>query len=127
MTVECPRCFTTVLPMKDGICPACRKNLNTSTALSSKMTAVAISVDEELPPFCAMCGKDAGIVGEMGGGWVGRGGDHMYSMKIRLPFCQVCMNSNEVRLMNIDAENYQAKVLVSKAFAEKLKERRASG
>src|SRR5262245_23052765 len=50
--VECPHCYTTVLPSVAGKCPACLENVRGKI---SRFTAVDIEQDAKLPNRCYLC------------------------------------------------------------------------
>jgi hypothetical protein len=55
--VECPHCYSKVLPMSDGRCPSCQKD--TREAKKEALTKVQIGPDTHLPDVCVLCGTDA--------------------------------------------------------------------
>jgi endogenous inhibitor of DNA gyrase (YacG/DUF329 family) len=42
ITVECPHCDTLVLPTKDNICPACRKNIEDTHDVHTDMASLGV-------------------------------------------------------------------------------------
>jgi hypothetical protein len=58
MVIDCPHCFTKVIPKPDGSCPACQGNTRESSA-STEHSAVRIAHGTELPPICCGCGQPA--------------------------------------------------------------------
>ena len=57
MIVECPHCFTTVTPSRDGVCPACRKCIHDADGTSSDKSALSVRCGSNLPPYCCGCGE----------------------------------------------------------------------
>ncbi|THB66069.1 MAG: hypothetical protein D6B27_07295 [Gammaproteobacteria bacterium] len=58
MIVECPHCFNRVSRREDGICLACRKNVNDVNEENRNLSAVSIVEEQDFPDFCIICGKD---------------------------------------------------------------------
>lgn len=56
--VECPHCYTRVMPSSSGICPACQKNINERPALPD-MTQELIDTRWRPPAICMICGEPA--------------------------------------------------------------------
>ncbi len=58
MPVECPHCYTTVMPSPAGVCPACRGDTRKPGA-DPDTTALRVAQGEDLPPICCVCGGPA--------------------------------------------------------------------
>lgn len=56
MVVDCPHCFTKVIPKPDGTCPACQRNTQDGHARPDH-SAVRVAHNAELPPLCCGCGQ----------------------------------------------------------------------
>lgn len=54
--VECPHCYTRVLPNRAGTCPACGRDVNDTTGVDPTRTSVGIETNTLLPPVCSGCG-----------------------------------------------------------------------
>ena len=56
MLIDCPHCYTRIVPMSDGCCPACRKNTRETTGADLSRTSIRVSQGDVLPPVCCDCG-----------------------------------------------------------------------
>ncbi len=56
MIVECPHCYTNVLPSREGQCPACRNNVHDAPKADPSKTSLTVRHGAELPSFCCGCG-----------------------------------------------------------------------
>jgi hypothetical protein len=57
MATECPHCFRTVIPLKDGTCPACRQNAKQPPAFPQGLEALWIGEKVKLPDVRCTCGE----------------------------------------------------------------------
>lgn len=57
MIIECPHCYTRVMPGPEGECPACRKNTRDTAGTDPAKTAMSIPNQASLPPVCCECGR----------------------------------------------------------------------
>jgi hypothetical protein len=57
MATECPHCFRTVIPLKDGMCPSCRQNVREAPAFAQGLEAIWIGEKARLPELCCTCGE----------------------------------------------------------------------
>ena len=55
--VECPHCYTHVVPTSEGECPACRKNIHDVADTDPARTSISIPHSSQLPPNCCHCGR----------------------------------------------------------------------
>jgi hypothetical protein len=58
MVIDCPHCFTKVIPKPDGSCPACQGNTRVSRARPD-YSACRVGHNAPLPPICCGCGQAA--------------------------------------------------------------------
>lgn len=56
--VECPHCYTHMMPSPQGECPSCRKNIHDAGNADPARTAVSIRHLAELPQNCCDCGRE---------------------------------------------------------------------
>jgi len=59
MAVDCPHCFTYVVPKADGHCPACQQDTRDVGAWEREHTTVVIGEHSHLPEICCDCGVPA--------------------------------------------------------------------
>ena len=57
MASECPHCLRTIIPLKDGMCPACRQNVREAPAFAQGLEAIWIGDKVKLPELCCTCGE----------------------------------------------------------------------
>ena len=57
MIVECPHCYSKVMPSVSGECPSCRHNIHDLQDVEPEKTALTISSCDRLPPVCCDCGN----------------------------------------------------------------------
>lgn len=55
--VECPHCYTKVIPLANNICPACRNDMSDLEDVDPNRLAFVIRESEELPSFCFSCNR----------------------------------------------------------------------
>jgi hypothetical protein len=53
--VECPHCFTRVIPKADGLCPACQQDTRQSGEAADR-ALIRVAQGDVLPPVCCDCG-----------------------------------------------------------------------
>lgn len=56
MIIECPHCFTKVIPKIDDSCPSCRKNVNIRSSNSINYQLLNVSERNRFPDICFKCG-----------------------------------------------------------------------
>jgi hypothetical protein len=55
--VECPHCYTDVLPMADGRCPSCLADTSAQSAEDGRFTKASLRHQAKwLPAVCVVCG-----------------------------------------------------------------------
>ncbi len=57
MLMQCPHCFTKVMPKGDGSCPACHKATQDAKETSPTRRSLRLSQGESLPGICCDCGE----------------------------------------------------------------------
>jgi hypothetical protein len=57
MLINCPHCYTRIVPKSDGSCPACQKNTQDTTGLDVSRTSIHVSQGDILPAVCCDCGQ----------------------------------------------------------------------
>lgn len=139
--VECPHCYTRVLPSAAGQCPACGKNTR-DPRLGSALPRTKTTIREgaSLPAICYNCGTptdrmttirrrwqaagDSWIVRAMAfwvaPGWIllswllGRSPRH--TMRVRLPECVSCSQVSTPTVEHTDFGTGEITLLVHKGF-----------
>jgi hypothetical protein len=57
MLIDCPHCYTRVIPKADGCCPACQNDTRDVAGLDTSRTTIRVSQGDILPPICCECGQ----------------------------------------------------------------------
>lgn len=55
--VECPHCYTKILPLVDNTCPACQGDLSNLVGVDPNRVSFLIYESEELPSYCYSCNQ----------------------------------------------------------------------
>lgn len=55
--MECPHCYTKILPLADNTCPACQGDLSSLAGVNPNKVSFLIHESEELPLCCYSCGQ----------------------------------------------------------------------
>jgi hypothetical protein len=55
MLVECPHCFTRVLPRPDGQCPSCQQSTQSIRDADRESVTVIVRENSQMPDFCCTC------------------------------------------------------------------------
>ena len=53
--VECPHCYTRVLPNRAGTCPSCARDVNDTHGADPTRTSLSIETNTLLPAVCSQC------------------------------------------------------------------------
>ena len=53
--IECPHCYTRVLPNAAGTCPSCAGDVNDTYGTDPTRTSLSIETNTLLPPLCSQC------------------------------------------------------------------------
>jgi hypothetical protein len=56
MLIDCPHCYTRVVPKVDGTCPACQKDTNDLAGADLSRTSIRVGQGDVLPSVCCDCG-----------------------------------------------------------------------
>lgn len=55
--IECPHCYTKILPLAGNTCPACQGDLSSLVGVNPNKVSFLIHESEELPLCCYSCGQ----------------------------------------------------------------------
>lgn len=55
--VECPHCYTKILPLADNTCPACQGDLSNLDGVDPNRVSFLVHESEELPSYCYSCNQ----------------------------------------------------------------------
>ncbi len=142
--VECPHCYTRVLPSRSGQCPACGKNTK-DAPLGSALPRTKITIREgtRLPAICYNCGTPTNRMKTIRQGWQGAGDSWIgravalimlilapfwvllwwlgrsprpSSMRIRLPECAACSRASTPNVEHTDFGAGEVTLVVHRDF-----------
>lgn len=147
MFVECPHCYTMVIPTANNICPACRKDFSDQRDTNPNLTSIIIQNKSALPPYCYWCGSATERYVmvhqkvEIGGGSAieklvlsyinfrrslyGMQSEQMegkkYDFAIKLPQCEQCAQKNgKPEPSYVDLEGKTMTFTVHKSFKDRV-------
>jgi hypothetical protein len=141
MIVECPHCYTRVIPIENDTCPSCHKNVLEIKNIKQHLTSIAIKESSALPKYCCQCNlptnrfvtvKESVKTGDVN--LLLRlmvfifspililftEGDNRRSMKVKMPQCSQCARKSGLKPLHVDFENYQMTFVVHKEFRERV-------
>ncbi len=152
LMVECPHCYTDVLPMADGHCPSCSADLSLAKAESNWFTKVSLPHQAgALPNVCIVCGMPTerrtrfyqkarneryGANPAQGGGGIGLAltwlfdyvsGKMHQEICLDVPQCDECNQKGRgIRVKHVDFERRVATFIVHQNFNRALEARRVA-
>jgi hypothetical protein len=136
-TVECPHCYTRVLPMENNICPACKMDMSDTYDVDPQLVSLTVRESDDLPPYCYLCNsytdRYVKIVGDTGTLLdkslsavvslvvpilkIEEGTSNVF---VRLPQCETCAELEEPSPIHVDYENQAMTFVVNKGFKERV-------
>ena len=139
ITVACPHCYTRVLPTKDNICPACRRNISDIRDVNPDMTSLTVKESQELPPYCYLCSsyteryvllegdkesflnRSIRMLGSiMVPHRVHQTDEGTTNVFIHLPQCETCAELEEPTPVYVDYDSQSMTFVVHKKFRERV-------
>ena len=145
--LDCPHCYTKIIPMASGVCPSCSGDTKDRSGYDPDLTVVMIREKQDLPERCLICGQTSSkqhaltfqsepdhlantgqtlfglLLLFVGGlGFVKTGGGHKHEVTLHIPLCTMdaCKSSERLQPRQLDAENFRAKFLAHRRFADAL-------
>ncbi len=136
-TVECPHCYTRVLPMENNICPACKKNMSDTHDVNTELVSLTVRESDDLPPYCYLCNsytdRYVKVVGDQGTALDSSLGavvsllvptrkieENTSNVFVRLPQCEVCTEREEPSPLYVDYDHQTMTFIVHKGFRERV-------
>jgi len=145
VTIECPHCYTRVIPVGSNTCPSCRKNIGDTRDTNPTLTSMVIGESSLLPNQCYQCNaattrlvtirESAGFQGENFFAHViifvlgvlspgiallaGTGQGTRRLLKIKMPQCENCGKIRKPKPAHVNFETYQVRFIVHKDFRER--------
>lgn len=138
--VECPHCYTRVLPIKNNICPACRMDMSDMDGVDPNMVSLIVHESEQLPYHCYLCDVYTDRFVKLEGDkesslekglrlfgllltppWKWRTDEFTANVYIYLPQCESCAELEDPSPLHVDYENQTMTFVVHKKFKERIR------
>ncbi len=137
ITVECPHCYTRVLPMENNICPACKMDMSDTHDIDPRLVSLVIRESDDLPPYCYSCNsyteRYVKVVGDKGtlldqsfGSVVSlfvprrKIEENTSNVFVRLPQCELCAEAGEPSPLYVDYINQNMTFIVNIDFKKRV-------
>ncbi len=137
ITVECPHCYTRVLPMENNICPACKMDMSDTHDVDPTRVSLIVWESDDLPPYCYSCNsyteRYVKVVGDKGtlldsslGSVVSlfmprrKIEENTSNVFVSLPQCELCAEAGDPSPLNVDYENQNMTFIVNTGFKERV-------
>jgi hypothetical protein len=127
--VECPHCYTNILPHADNTCPACQGDLSSLVGVNPNKVSFLIHESEELPSYCYSCnqyteqevrvsGDQESILSRFLTGDVSP--EETSNVVIFLPQCKLCAEIEDPEPVEVDYENQTMTFAVHTGFRDRI-------
>ena len=127
--IECPHCYTKVIPLANNICPACRNDMSDLEGVDPNQVSLSIHESEELPSFCYSCNMYTERYIRVSGDkesdlevlLFGRSSPEATSnVIINLPQCEQCSEIDEPKPVDVDYDHQKMTFVVHREFRERV-------
>jgi len=133
--VECPHCFTMVLPKPGNICPACQSDIEDLTDIDQNFVSLVIQESEELPSNCHTCfaytdrtvrvsgDKESAldnVVYFLFSGFRRLTAEDTSNVIIDIPQCDRCGEQNDPEPIKVDYANQTMTFVVQRMFRNRV-------
>lgn len=126
--VECPHCYTKIMPLADNTCPACQGDLSNLVGVDPNKVSFLIHESEELPMYCYSCnqyteqevrisGDQESILSKFLTGDISP--DQTSNVIIFLPQCESCAEIEDPEPVEVDYENQTMTFVVHTGFRDR--------
>ncbi len=127
--MECPHCFTKILPHADNTCPACQGDLSSLAGVNPNKVSFLIHESEELPLCCYSCGQyteqevrvsgdQESILSKFFMGDISP--EETSNVVIFLPQCQFCAEIEDPEPVEVDYDNQTMTFSVHTRFRDQV-------
>lgn len=127
--MECPHCFTKILPHADNTCPACQGDLSSLAGVNPNKVSFLIHESEELPFCCYSCGQyteqevrvsgdQESILSKFFMGDISP--EETSNVVIFLPQCQFCAEIEDPEPVEVDYDNQTMTFAVHTRFRDQV-------
>ena len=125
--VECPHCYTKIIPLANNICPACQGDISNLTGVDSNKVALLIYESEELPTYCYSCnqyteqevrvsGDQESILSKFLTGDISP--EQTSNVVIFIPQCESCAEIEDPEPIEVDYERQTMTFVVHRGFRD---------
>ena len=127
--VECPHCYTKILPLADNTCPACQGDLSSLVGVNPNKVSFLIHESEELPLCCYSCGQYTELEVRVSGDqesilskfFMGNvSPEETSNVVIFLPQCQFCAEIEDAEPVEVDYDNQTMTFAVHTRFRDQV-------
>lgn len=126
--VECPHCYTKILPLADNTCPACQGDLSHLVWVNPNKVSFLIYESEELPSYCYSCnqyteqevrvsGDQESILSRFLTGDISP--EETSNVIIFLPQCETCAEIEDPEPIEVDYELQTMTFVVHAGFRDR--------
>ncbi|HRQ23777.1 MAG TPA: hypothetical protein PLF42_10160 [Anaerolineales bacterium] len=127
--MECPHCYTKILPLADNTCPACQGDLSSLVGVNPNKVSFLIHESEELPFCCYSCGQyteqeirvsgdQESILNKFFMGDISP--EDTSNVVIFLPQCEFCAEAEDPEPVEVDYENQTMTFAVHTRFRDQM-------
>lgn len=127
--VECPHCYTKIMPLADNTCPACHGDLSNLAGVNPNKVSLLIHESEELPFCCYSCGQyteqevrvsgdQESILSKFFMGDISP--EETSNVVIFLPQCQFCAEIEDPEPVEVDYDNQTMTFVVHTGFRDQV-------
>lgn len=127
--VQCPHCYTKILPLADNTCPACHVDLSNLAGVDLNKVSLLIHESEELPSYCYSCnqyteqvvrisGDQESILSKFFMGDVSP--EETTNVIVLLPQCELCAEMEDPEPIEVDYDLQTMTFVVHAGFYDRV-------
>jgi len=127
--VECPHCYTKILPLADNTCPACQGVLSDMAGVDPNRVPLMIHESEDLPLYCYLCnqyteqevrvsGDQESVLSKFFMGNVSP--EETSNVVIFLPQCESCAETEDPEPVEVDYDMQTMTFAVHAGFRDRV-------
>lgn len=127
--IECPHCYTKILPLADNTCPACQGDLSSLVGVNPNKVSFLIHELEELPSHCYLCDQYTERVVRVSGDqesilskflMAGVSPEQTSNVIIFLPQCEFCADVEDPEPIEVDYDKQTMTFVVHAGFRDRV-------
>jgi|GEM_PF-1852086 len=127
--IECPHCYTKILPLADNTCPACQGDVSSLVGVNPNKVSLSIHESEDLPLCCYSCGQyteeevrvsgdQESLLSKFFSGNVSP--EQTSNVIIFLPQCEFCAEIEDPEPLEVDYEDQTMTFVVHIRFRDQV-------